>query len=81
MTTDELYAKYESLSEQQIRDFIDAYAERCVDDMDVKCLMQFVFDSIVENLRENDAKQILDEVFYVYDEDVVAELIESVTPD
>ena len=81
MTTDELYAKYESLSEQQIRDFIDAYAERCVDDMDVKCLMQFVFDSIVENLRENDAKQILDEVFYVYDEETVAELIESVTPD
>ena len=81
MTTEELYAKYESLTEQQIRDFIDAYANRCVDDMDVKCLMQFAFDTIAENLREQDAKQILDEVFYVYDEDVVAELIESVTPD
>jgi len=81
MTTDELYAKYESLNSQQIRDFVDAYAERCVDDMDMKCLMQFVFDAIVENLIIQGPKQILEEVFYVYDEDVVAELIESVTPD
>jgi len=81
MTTDELYAKYESLTSQQIRDFVDAYAERCIDDMDTKCLMQFVFDTITENLMIQGPKEILEEVFYVYDEDVVAELIESVTPD
>ena len=81
MTTEELYAKYESLSSQQIREFVDAYAERIIDDMDTKCLMQFVFDTITENLMIQGPKEILEEVFYVYDEDVVAELIESVTPD
>ena len=81
MTTEELYAKYESLNSEQIREFVDAYAERIVDDMDVKCLMQFVYDTITENLIIQGPKEILEEVFYVYDEDVVAELIESVTPD
>ena len=81
MTTDELYAKYESLDSDQIREFVDAYAERIVDDMDVKCLMQFVYDTITENLMIQEPKEILEEVFCVYDEETVAELIESVTPD
>ena len=81
MTTEELYAKYESLTSQQIRDFVDAYAERCIDDMSPKDLMQFVFDAITENLMIQGPKQILDEVLFLYDEETVAELIESVTPD
>ena len=81
MTTDELYTKYESLNDEQIREFVDAYAERIIDDMDVKCLMQFVYDTITENLMVQEPKEILEEVFCVYDEETVAELIESVTPD
>ena len=81
MTTDELYAKYESLNSEQIREFVDAYAERIIDDMDTKCLMQFVYDTITENLMIQGPKEILEEVFCVYDEETVAELIESVTPD
>ena len=81
MTTEELYAKYESLDSDQIREFVDAYAERIIDDMDVKCLMQFVYDTITENLMIQEPKEILEEVFCVYDEETVAELIESVTPD
>ncbi len=81
MTTEELYVKYESLDSDQIREFVDAYAERIIDDMDVKCLMQFVYDTITENLMIQEPKEILEEVFCVYDEETVAELIESVTPD
>ncbi len=81
MTTEELYAKYESLDSDQIREFVDAYAERIIDDMDTKCLMQFVYDTITENLMVQEPKEILEEVFCVYDEETVAELIESVTPD
>jgi len=81
MTTEELYAKYESLTSQQIRDFVDAYADRIIDDMDTKCLMQFVYDTITENLNIQGPNEILEEVFCVYDEETVAELIESVTPD
>jgi hypothetical protein len=67
-----------TLTDNQLEQLIDNYAERIVDEMDVKCLMQFVFDTIVENLRGKDEEEVLGEIAYVYDEDVVDELIESV---
>jgi hypothetical protein len=66
------------LTDNQLDQLIDNYAERIVDDMDVKCLMQFVFDTIVENLRGKDEEEVLGEIAYVYDEDVIEELIEGV---
>ena len=68
-----------TLTDNQLDQLIDNYAERIVDDMDVKCLMQFVFDTIVENLRGKDEEEVLGEIAYVYDEDVIQELVESVT--
>ena len=68
-----------TLTSQQLDQLIDNYAERIVDEMDVKCLMQFVFDTIVENLRGKDEEDVLTEISYVYDEDVIQELVESVT--
>ena len=68
-----------TLTDNQLNQLIDNYAERIVDDMDVKCLMQFVYDTIVENLRGKDEEEVLGEIAYVYDEDVIQELIESVT--
>ena len=66
------------LTDNQLNQLIDNYAERIVDEMDVKCLMQFVFDTIVENLRGKDEEEVLGEIAYVYDEDVIEELIEGV---
>jgi hypothetical protein len=68
-----------TLTDNQLDQLIDNYAERIVDEMDVKCLMQFAFDTIVENLRGKDEEEVLGEIAYVYDEDVIQELIESVT--
>ena len=68
-----------TLTDNQLDQLIDNYAERIVDDMDVKCLMQFVYDTIVENLRGKDEEEVLGEIAYVYDEDVIKELMESVT--
>ena len=68
-----------TLTSQQLDQLIDNYAERIVDEMDVKCLMQFVYDTIVENLRGKDEEEVLGEIAYVYDEDVIQELVESVT--
>jgi hypothetical protein len=67
------------LTSAQLDQLIDNYAERIVDEMDVKCLMQFAFDTIVENLRGKDEEEVLGEIAYVYDEDVIEELMESVT--
>ena len=74
-----LFTRFLMLTDHQLNQLIDNYAERIVDDMDVKCLMQFVFDTIVENLRGKDEEEVLGEIAYVYDEDVIQELIESVT--
>jgi len=68
-----------TLTSQQLDQLIDNYAERIVDEMDVKCLMQFVFDTIVENLSHMNEEDVLNEIANVYDEDVIQELVESVT--
>ena len=75
----DLYTKFDSLNSEQVQQFVENYAERIVDDMDMKCLMQFVYDAIVENLSIQGPKDVLEEVFCVYDEEVVEELIDSVS--
>jgi hypothetical protein len=79
MDTDQITAKFNTLTNDQVQQFIENYAERIVDDMDTKCLMQFVYDTIVENLSIQAPDDILNEVSCVYDDDIVEELIESVT--
>ena len=79
MNTDQITAKFNTLTSDQIQQFVENYAERIVDDMDTKCLMQFVYDTIVENLNIQGPEDILNEVSCVYDDDEIKELIESVT--
>ena len=68
-----------TLTSQQLDQLIENYAERIVDEMDVKCLIQFVYDTIVENMAGKSEEDVLNEISYVYDEDVIQELVESVT--
>ena len=68
-----------TLTSQQLDQLVENYAERIVDDMDTKCLIQFVYDTIVENLSHLNEEDVLNEIANVYDEDVIQELVESVT--
>lgn len=79
MNTDQITAKFNTLTSDQIRQFVENYAERIVDDMDTKTLMQFAYDSIVENLNIQSPDDILEQISCVYDDDIVEELLESVT--
>lgn len=79
MNTDQITAKFNSLTSDQIQQFVENYAERIVDDMDTKCLMQFVYDTIVENLNIQSPDDILEQISFVYDDEIVEELLESVT--
>jgi hypothetical protein len=83
MTTnnDPITQQFNSLSGDQVQQLIENYAERCVDDMDTKCLMQFVYDTIVENLSIQSHHDVLDQISGVYDDEIIQELIESVTSD
>ena len=76
---DQIATKFATLSNDQIHQLVENYAERIVDDMDTKTLMQFAFDVIVENLNIQSPDDILGEISCVYDDDIVEELIDSVT--
>jgi hypothetical protein len=76
---DQIAAKFDTLTSDQIQQFVENYAERIVDDMDTKTLMQFAYDTIVENLGIQSPEDILNEISCVYDDDIVEELLESVT--
>lgn len=79
MTTDKITQQFNTLTSDQIQQFIENYAERIVDDMDVKCLMQFVYDTIVDDLKDMSSEYLLEEISNVYDDEIVEELINSVT--
>ena len=79
MTTDQIAAKFNNFTPDQIQKFVENYAERMVDDMDTKCLMQFVYDTIIENLSIQSPEDILDHISCCYDDETIEELLESVT--
>lgn len=79
MSTDQITAKFSILTSDQVQQFIENYAERMVDDMDTKCLMQFVYDTIVENLSIQSPNDILEQISCCYDDETIEELLESVT--
>lgn len=80
MTDDKITQQFNTLTSDQVQRFIENYAERIVDEMDVKCLMQFVYDSIVDDLKDMSSEYLLEEISNVYDDETIEELLESVTP-
>jgi hypothetical protein len=68
-----------TLTTDQINQLVELYAERCVEDMDTKCLMQFVYDTIVENMSVMGEHDVLDQISMVYDEEILQEMVDSVT--
>jgi hypothetical protein len=68
-----------TLTTQQLNQLVELYANSIVEDMDVKCLEQFVYDTICENMYHMGEEDVLNEIANVYDEDVIQELIAEVT--
>lgn len=70
-----------SLTNDQLQQITEAYAERMIDGMDIKTMEQFVFDTIVENMSNDNESEILGEVSNYYDDEELAELIKEVGAD
>jgi hypothetical protein len=68
-----------NLTSQQLTQLVENYAERIVDEMDVKCLMQFAYDTIVDNMMNMGPEDVLNEISGVYDDEILQELVDSVT--
>jgi hypothetical protein len=77
---DQIATKFNTFTPDQVQQFIENYAERMVDDMDTKCLMQFVYDTLIENLSIQSPDDILEQISCCYDDETIEELLESVTP-
>ena len=67
-----------TLSNDQLRKLIEAYAERVVDNMDVRDLCAFAIDTICDNMTDYNESELMEELGHYYDEDELNELVESV---
>ena len=67
-----------TLTTTQLNQLVENYAERVVDDMDIKCLIQMAYDTIVDNMSHMNEEDVLNEISSVYDEDLIEELIAEV---
>ena len=70
-----------TLSDDQLRKLIEAYAHDVVDAMDVRDLCAFAIDTICDNMDGMSETELLEELGHYYDEDVLNDLVESVTSD
>ena len=70
-----------SLTSDQISKLIQLYAERVVDNMDVRDLCAFAIDTIVDNMDGYNESELMEELSHYYDDDELNELVESVQGD
>jgi hypothetical protein len=67
-----------TLTREQFDQLIGTYADQVVDGMDMKSLVQFAYDTIVENLEDIGDEALLEQLCSYYEEEDVYDLLESV---
>lgn len=67
-----------TLSSAQLDKIVEIYATAMVDSMDEKTLVEFVYDTIVENMSNVGEEDILNELYAYYDEEDADSIVESV---
>ena len=78
MDFEKLETMLTELTGEQIAEVIENYAERRVNEMDTKSLIQFAYYAVIENLTHQEPKDILEQIFTIYDEETIKEIIGSV---
>ena len=68
-----------TLTQDQIYKLTQLYAERVVDNMDLRDLCAFAFDTIVDNMIDYSESELMEELSHYYEDDELQELVESVT--
>lgn len=76
MTTESTMKK---LNEDQLEQLKENYANLIIDGMDMDCLVQFAFDSIMNNMEMWDEQDLKEEVLDLYDEEIWTDLTEGTT--
>jgi hypothetical protein len=68
-----------TLSKEQLSKLTLMYAERVVDNMDIRDLCAFAIDTIVDNMDDYNESELMEELSHYYDDDELQELVEEVT--
>jgi hypothetical protein len=68
-----------TLSKEQLSKLTLMYAERVVDNMDVRDLCAFAMDTIVDNMEDYNESELMEELSHYYDDEELQELIEEAT--
>ncbi len=67
-----------TLSDPQLAQLIDNYANHVIDGMDMDTLVQFAYDSLVAEFNKYSEAELLSEIEELYDSDTLNDLLESV---
>ena len=70
-----------TLTQDQLSKLIQLYAEHVVDGMDVRDLCAFAIDTICDNMDGLSEDEVKTEIAELYDDEMLADLLESVTAD
>ena len=68
-----------TLTQDQLSKLTLMYAERVVDNMDIRDLCAFAIDTIVDNMNDYKESELMEELSNYYDDDELQEMIEEVT--
>jgi hypothetical protein len=68
-----------TLSKDQLSKLTLMYAERVVDNMDIRDLCAFAMDTIVDNMEDYNESELMEELSHYYEDDELQELVEEVT--
>lgn len=67
-----------TLTNDQLSKLVLMYAERVVDNMDVRDLCAFAIDTICDNMTDYNESELMEELSHYYDDEELQELVESV---
>ena len=82
--TEDLYTEIlksepmKTLTNEQLSELIDNYANHVIDGMDMDTLVQFAYDSLVAEYNKYTQTELLTEIEDLYDEETLNDLLESV---
>jgi len=68
-----------TMNKEQLTQFKYNYCEKIIDDMDMDTLMTLAHDLLMDSYSSCSEEEIRDEILDLYDDEVLQEMVESVT--
>jgi len=73
------YLHKQMMNKEQLAQFKYNYCERIIDDMDMDTLMTLAHDLLMDSYQSCTEEEIKEEILDLYDDEVLQEMVESVT--